>query len=121
MTNPLWVVKTRMFTSRRGGPGAYKNVFGSSSLLRMTNNSFVADGIYQIAVKEGLPGLYKGTILALVGVSNGAIQFMTYEELKRKAKERKRRRMGDMSEVGESDATNLVGLLSTIKDVLIWD
>jgi solute carrier family 25 folate transporter 32 len=36
-------------------------------------------------------GLYRGTILALVGVSNGALQFMTYERVKRLAFKQKRR------------------------------
>lgn len=62
-----------------------------------------ADGLYRIARHEGLPGLYKGTVMAVIGVSNGAIQFMAYEELKKKARERKMRRG-----VGESEAVDLV-------------
>ncbi|CAG8580780.1 8639_t:CDS:2 [Funneliformis caledonium] len=57
-TNPFWVVKTRMCTTNRTDPGAYKGLFGIS-------------------------GLYKGLIPALFGVSHGALQFMAYEELKR--------------------------------------
>ncbi|EFP82557.1 hypothetical protein PGT21_016690 [Puccinia graminis f. sp. tritici] len=68
ITNPLWVVKTRMFTSRAEDSGAYKNLW---------------DGLVRISKEEGLGGLWKGSVLALIGVSNGAIQFMTYEELKR--------------------------------------
>ncbi|KAI9615739.1 hypothetical protein PSHT_12379 [Puccinia striiformis] len=68
ITNPLWVVKTRMFTSRADDSGAYKNLW---------------DGLVRISKEEGLRGLWKGSVLALIGVSNGAIQFMTYEELKR--------------------------------------
>ncbi|MBW0504228.1 hypothetical protein O181_043943 [Austropuccinia psidii MF-1] len=68
LTNPFWVVKTRMFTSRSSSVGAYSNVW---------------DGLSRISKEEGIRGLWKGTILALIGVSNGAIQFMTYEELKR--------------------------------------
>jgi len=37
-------------------------------------------------------GLGRGTMLALVGVGNGAIQFMTYEKMKAWGFERKRRR-----------------------------
>lgn len=94
LTNPLWVVKTRMFTTSRTTEGAYKGLF---------------DGLYRIARYEGLPGLYKGTVLALVGISNGAIQFMTYEHLKRWAKDRKRRLRGDTSVTGETDPESLVG------------
>lgn len=35
--------------------------------------------------------MYRGTSLALVGVSNGAIQFTAYEEMKRWGFERKKR------------------------------
>lgn len=36
----------------------------------------------------------KGMTLALIGVSNGAIQFMTYEELKKRRVELRRKRIG---------------------------
>jgi solute carrier family 25 folate transporter 32 len=76
MTNPIWVVKTRMFTapvpSKIPAPGEPPNPYRSlrSSLAH----------IYQT---EGVRGLWKGAGLALFGVSNGAIQFMAYEQLKR--------------------------------------
>ncbi|KAG8722342.1 hypothetical protein FRC08_003785 [Ceratobasidium sp. 394] len=80
LTNPIWVVKVRMFTTRPGEPGAYRGLWHGLS------------SIYQT---EGWGGLYKGTSLALLSVSNGAIQFVAYEELKRWCFERKRRRMMD--------------------------
>ncbi|EJD00884.1 mitochondrial carrier [Fomitiporia mediterranea MF3/22] len=77
MTNPIWVVKVRMFTTRIDNPVAYRSLWhGLSSIYR----------------NEGIKGLYKGTSLALVGVSNGAIQFMGYEQLKWLCTEQKRRR-----------------------------
>ena len=45
-------------------------------------------------------------VLALFGVSNGAIQFMTYEELKRWRVERRRNRLG--GGVSEEEAKKLV-------------
>ena len=51
------------------------------------------DGLRSIARTEGLPGLYRGTWLALFGVSSGAIQFMAYEQMKNFAFARKRRRI----------------------------
>ncbi|KAN0062901.1 mitochondrial FAD carrier protein flx1 [Thecaphora frezii] len=76
MTNPIWVVKTRMFTTptslakagAKDAPEVYRGLW---------------HGLSSIARKEGLRGLYKGAGLALFGVSNGAIQFMAYEELKK--------------------------------------
>ncbi|KAI0662871.1 mitochondrial carrier [Cubamyces menziesii] len=76
MTNPIWVVKVRMFTTQPKDPKAYRSLWhGLSSIYR----------------HEGLAGLYRGTSLALFGVSNGAIQFMVYEEMKRWGFERKKR------------------------------
>ncbi|KAL7281985.1 hypothetical protein ACG7TL_003452 [Trametes sanguinea] len=76
MTNPIWVVKVRMFTTAPKDPKAYRSLWhGLSSVYR----------------QEGISGLYRGTTLALFGVSNGAIQFMVYEELKRWGFERKKR------------------------------
>lgn len=51
----------------------------------------VTDGFRSIYSAEGVRGLWKGTTLALVGVSNGALQFMAYEEMKRWGFEQKRR------------------------------
>jgi len=42
---------------------------------------------------EGLRGLCLGTTLALVGVSNGALQFMTYEKMKNWAFDSRGRRL----------------------------
>ncbi|KAH8978824.1 mitochondrial carrier domain-containing protein [Lactarius akahatsu] len=50
-------------------------------------------GFRAIFSDEGWAGLYRGTSLALVGVSNGAPQFMAYEKMKSWAFERKRRRV----------------------------
>lgn len=103
LTNPLWVLKTR-WTS---GAQSYSGVI---------------EGLTRIGREEGFRGLYKGTILALVGVSNGAIQFMTYEEcvnrhsesdarrLKRLARDRQRRLRGDLTVVGENDNEPLSNL-----------
>ncbi|KAJ7163817.1 mitochondrial carrier domain-containing protein [Mycena crocata] len=68
MTNPIWVVKVRMFTTRSDSLNAYRGVFhGFSSIIR----------------SEGVMGLFRGTSLALFGVSNGALQFVAYERMKR--------------------------------------
>ncbi|KAJ2857028.1 mitochondrial FAD carrier protein flx1 [Coemansia erecta] len=68
MANPLWVVKTRICTTSKGDPAAYRGLI---------------DGLWQIATKEGVRGLYKGLAPGLFGVAHGGIQFMAYEEMKK--------------------------------------
>ncbi|WVQ83724.1 hypothetical protein IAT38_005868 [Cryptococcus sp. DSM 104549] len=76
MTNPIWVVKTRVFGTAKHDPAAYRGLW---------------DGLSSIYKAEGIRGLYKGSLLALVGVSNGSIQFATYEEIKRRRTDLKKR------------------------------
>lgn len=67
ITNPLWVVKTRMCTQTPTTLDPYRNLL---------------DALRRIGRDEGARGLYKGFIPALFGVSHGAIQFMVYEQMK---------------------------------------
>lgn len=67
LTNPIWVIKTRMLSTGSQFPGAY--------------SSFTA-GVTHIYRTEGVPGFYRGLVPALFGVSHGALQFMAYDRLK---------------------------------------
>ncbi|KAL3469398.1 mitochondrial carrier domain-containing protein [Aspergillus californicus] len=67
LTNPIWVIKTRMLATGSKSPGAY--------------TSFTT-GAMQILRSEGIPGFYRGLIPSVFGVSHGALQFMAYEKLK---------------------------------------
>jgi solute carrier family 25 folate transporter 32 len=59
--------------------------------VRTAANANATDGLRTIYRAEGTRGLYKGSLLALVGVSNGSIQFATYEEIKRRRTDIKRK------------------------------
>ncbi|KAG2354096.1 hypothetical protein BDR07DRAFT_1430855 [Suillus spraguei] len=48
---------------------------------------------------EGFFGLWKGTILALIGVSNGAVRFIAYEEMNRCGFEQKQKRFATAGKV----------------------
>ncbi|WVQ95278.1 hypothetical protein IAU59_002373 [Kwoniella sp. CBS 9459] len=76
LTNPIWVVKTRVFGTAKHDAAAYRGLW---------------DGLSSIYKAEGIRGLYKGSLLALVGVSNGSIQFATYEEIKRRRADLKKK------------------------------
>ncbi|EPS41867.1 hypothetical protein H072_4191 [Dactylellina haptotyla CBS 200.50] len=67
LTNPVWVVKTRMLTSGSRTPGAYRGL---------------AEGLSRITTEEGARGLFRGFAPSLFGVLQAAIQFMAYEKLK---------------------------------------
>lgn len=67
LTNPIWVIKTRMLSTGSQVPGAY--------------SSFIT-GAKQILQTEGIAGFYRGLLPSLFGVSHGALQFMAYEKMK---------------------------------------
>lgn len=68
LTNPVWLVKTRLqLQLDAAGPGAYRGAF---------------DAVRSILREEGPAGLYRGLAPALLLVSHGMVQFAAYEELK---------------------------------------
>lgn len=77
ITNPFWLVRVRMFTTSANSPHAYRGLW---------------DGLSSIVRTEGVAGLFRGTTLGLVGVSNGAIQFVAYEKMKKWGFDRKKRK-----------------------------
>lgn len=104
MTNPIWVVKVRTFTAPPNSPIAHRSLWSAFlanhlSLIAVIPPPNLPTGISHLGGTraiyrdEGLYGLYRGTTLALVGVGNGALQFMAYEKMKIWAFERKRRRL----------------------------
>lgn len=68
LTNPIWVVKTRMIATDRSTPGAYTSFF---------------NGMTQIFKNEGVRGYYRGLLPALISVSQGAVQMSLYDIIKK--------------------------------------
>jgi len=66
-TTPIWLIKTRMCVQTPNDPERYKSIL---------------DAAKKIYRHEGIRGFYKGMLPTLIGTSHGAIQFMTYEEMK---------------------------------------
>lgn len=67
LTNPIWVVKTRMLSTSATQAGAYPGLIS---------------GLLSIYGKEGVRGFFHGLTPTLVGVSHGALYFFAYEKLK---------------------------------------
>lgn len=68
-----------------------------------------SDGLSSVYSQEGFRGLYKGSLLALVGVTNGSIQFAAYEEIKRRRSDLKRARIEGSGGTWTKDDDMLVG------------
>lgn len=73
-TNPIWVVKTRLQLAQHDGAvvTASQSRFGSSW-----------DMIRKIMREEGVRGFYKGLSASYLGVTEGTIQWVLYERLKK--------------------------------------
>lgn len=75
LTNPIWVIKTRLCLQYGG--------IAELSLDKSRQYYGVIDALRKIYLFEGVRGLYKGFVPGIFGVSHGALQFMAYEELKK--------------------------------------
>ncbi|XP_006459782.1 hypothetical protein AGABI2DRAFT_202161 [Agaricus bisporus var. bisporus H97] len=95
MTNPFWLVRVRMFATTKESSNAYRGLW---------------DGLSTIARTEGTTGLFRGTVLALVGVSNGAIQFMAYEKMKAWGFDQKRKQAERTGKAYNQDLDKLSNL-----------
>ena len=67
ITNPLWVLKTRILGSSRNESNAYRSV---------------TDGIRQMLAKEGITSFWKGTIPSLFLVVQASLQITIYDHIK---------------------------------------
>jgi solute carrier family 25 protein 33/36 len=81
-TNPIWVVKTRLQLSASNKvAAAMAGPTGASSASSFFGGSVTM--IKQIAREEGIRGFYKGLSASYLGVTEGTIQWVLYERLKR--------------------------------------
>lgn len=82
LTNPLWVVKTRLQLQRReraSAPGSARSPAAGPQYRGLY------DGLRRVAAEEGVRGLYAGLGPSLLLVSHGMFQFAAYESLRAQA------------------------------------
>lgn len=80
LTNPMWLIKTRMQLQLRHFKDGTTQGGDAKIPIRPYRNMF--DAASTIVREEGPLALYKGASVALVMVSHGGIQFVAYEFLK---------------------------------------
>ncbi|KAK1760482.1 mitochondrial carrier domain-containing protein [Echria macrotheca] len=77
ITNPIWVLKTRMLASDASAAGAYPSMWAGAATLFRT---------------EGVGGFYRGLGVGMLAVSHGAVQFAVYDPARRMYFARRRRK-----------------------------
>ena len=91
-TNPIWVVKTRLQLSasdklKTATPTTTTTTTtvaaGSRRSPPLAGGGVVFSTVKQIAREEGVRGFYKGLSASYLGVTEGTIQWVLYERLKR--------------------------------------
>mmetsp|Transcript_49277 Transcript_49277/g.148330 ORF Transcript_49277/g.148330 Transcript_49277/m.148330 type:complete len:240 (-) Transcript_49277:136-855(-) len=76
VTNPIWMVKTRM------------QLLADSSAGQRAYTGY-RDAVRSIAKEEGIGGFYRGISASYWGCAEGAVQFMIYERMKERILERR--------------------------------
>ena len=83
LTNPLWLIKTRLQLQNARLQQQISNPNGTAASIKPPYRG-LSHAAYVIVKEEGFLALYKGSIPALMLVSHGGIQFVSYEFLKSK-------------------------------------
>jgi len=90
VTNPIWVIKTRMqLQSSRAAPG------GAAARIPSLHYSSVLDGLRKLCYHEGARGLAKGLSPNLFNGFHGAVHMSLYERLVRWQRQRSARAEDD--------------------------
>ncbi|KAK4453801.1 mitochondrial carrier domain-containing protein [Podospora aff. communis PSN243] len=100
ITNPIWVLKTRMLASDSSAVGAYPSMWtGAARLYRA----------------EGIKGFYRGLGVGMLAVSHGAVQFAVYDPARRMYLARRKRQSG-VEEAGhmENEATVVLSTVAKL-------
>ncbi|KAJ0114928.1 mitochondrial folate carrier protein [Diaporthe amygdali] len=108
ITNPLWLLRTRITSTDRSVAEAYPN-------MRV--------GAARVYQGEGWRGFYKGLGTSLIGTSHGAIQFAMYEPLRNayftwKGKQAREAGLGEKAAVDEKMSNEATLTIATASKVI---
>ncbi|KAI1494959.1 folate transporter/carrier [Biscogniauxia mediterranea] len=115
VTNPIWVIKTRLMSQSSNGYNRDMSVFprsGNTPTSRPTINSpwhyhSTLDAARKMYTSEGILSFYSGLTPALLGLTHVAVQFPAYEYLRMKFTGQ------GMGEMNDNNAqTHWLGVLS---------
>ena len=84
LTNPLWVIKTRMCVVTTPPSSSNDSILRITNCktLKRTDYTTFCGSIRSIFKSDGIYGFYRGFLPGIFGVTHGGIQFMIYEKLK---------------------------------------
>lgn len=114
VTNPIWVIKTRLMSQSSSGYNRQMSVFPRSgntptsrpSISSPWHYNSTLDAARKMYSSEGALSFYSGLTPALLGLTHVAVQFPAYEYL------RKRFTGQGMGEVGDNEDIHWLGVLS---------
>ncbi|SCW03610.1 LAFE_0G14268g1_1 [Lachancea fermentati] len=92
LTNPIWLIKTRLQLDKAGKTKQYMNSWGC---------------LKSIVANEGFLGLYKGLSASYLGSVEGILQWLLYEQMKHVIKMRSIEKFGNISEGQKSTSEKI--------------
>ncbi|XP_057476753.1 peroxisomal nicotinamide adenine dinucleotide carrier isoform X2 [Actinidia eriantha] len=93
LTNPIWVIVTRMQThTKKSHPNHTQSIDSDEAILAAALEPppyGTSHAVLEVYGEAGVWGFWKGVLPTLIMVSNPSIQFMLYETLLKKLKQRR--------------------------------
>jgi len=121
LTNPIWVLKTRMVLYKEEQKKVQRNLVSSKNARKASSSvdySTLSNAVKTIWKGEGFRGFFTGFVPGLIGISHGAVQFMVYENLKsRRNKFLKRRAMQTRSRKSIENNNNMNNNNNSINNI----
>ncbi|XP_062373402.1 solute carrier family 25 member 36-A [Sardina pilchardus] len=96
VTNPIWLIKTRLQLDARNRGERHMSAF---------------DCVKRVYQADGIRGFYRGMSASYAGISETVIHFVIYESIKRKLLESKVQANMDEEEEVVKDASDFVGMM----------